>query len=399
MPFFRYKIILDGKNQEKVVEAITEKEASQKLWRQNVTIVKFLGESNTQDTTKKSLFLFKKRQRFNVYKFTDQLAPLLQSGIPLEQVLAIIEEGMDEKSGISVVQQLRRGLHEGRSFSELLKERETYFPPLFAILIETGEQTGCLPEVADELQRFMKESKEFKEFVITSSIYPAIILLVTVTMITLLFTFFIPRFSKLFKDTGKDLPFLTEIMLNTGNFMKSIWWIYPILILLLIIFYKKSKRGKLKTLKDKSFLCLPIIGKIVQDTQLSRFFRTLSIMVKNNVPILRAVNISSRILQNSIIAESFSEVTTDLKAGHNLSLALKSKYMISGTNSMLRISEESGDVASMLTSIAETGEREVKVQLKRLLTALEPAIIIMLALFIALVVLAVFQAIMQMNAL
>ena len=399
MPFFRYKIILNGKSKEEIVEAADETEASQKLWKRNVTIIKYLGGSGTQESANSSLFSFRSKQRFNVYKFTDQLAPLLQSGIPLEQALAIIAEDMDEKSGVNVVLQLRRGLHEGKSFSELIKAREMYFPPLFAILIETGEQTGCLPQVAGELQRFMKDSKEFKEFVITSSIYPAIILLVTMTMIVLLFTFFIPRFAKLFKNTGKELPLLTEIMLNAGNFMKSVWWIYPVLVLLLIIFYKKSKSGKLKSLKDKFFIQLPFTGKIIQGIQLSRFFRTLSIMVANNVSILKAVNISSRILQNSVIAESFSTVTTDLKAGQKLSLALKSEFMLSGTSSMLRISEESGDVATMLTRIAETSEREVKMQLKRLLTALEPAIIIALALFIALVVLAVFQAIMQMNAL
>lgn len=168
---------------------------------------------------------------FNVYVFTERLAPLLKANIPLEQSLAVIEEGMTGQSGISVVQELRRGLQEGKKFSELVRARSATFPPLYPSLIETGEQTGCLSEVVQELKRFLSSSKEFKDFVITSSIYPAVILFVTFSMIILLFTFFIPKFSKLFKDAGKELPFLTQAA-GYGNFMKTVWWLWPLLILL-----------------------------------------------------------------------------------------------------------------------------------------------------------------------
>lgn len=216
----------------------------------------------------------------------------------------------------------------------------------------------------------------------------------------MLFTFFIPRFAKLFKDTGKDLPFLTQIMLDAGNFMQAVWWIWPILIIAAILLWKKSRRsGALKEWKDKMLLRLPFIGRIVEGVQISRFIRTLSIMVRNDVGIIKAVNISSRILQNGIIADSFSSVTAELRAGHKLSVALgKSPYMPDGASSMLRISEESGNVAQMLTRIAESSEAKVKTNLKRLLTAMEPTIILILAGFIAIIVLAVFQAIMKMNA-
>lgn len=400
MPFFRYKVMQNGKASELTLEAGSEAEAANTLWRRNISVVRFLGESATLKYERKSLFRFMDRGRFNVNTFTERLAPLLKANIPLEQSLAVIEEGMAGQSGITVVQELRQGLQEGKKFSELVRARSAYFPPLYPSLIETGEQTGCLAEVAQELRRFMADAKEFKDFVITSSIYPAIILFVTFTMIILLFTFFIPRFSKLFKDAGKELPFLTQIMLDTGNFMKSVWWLWPLLVILLVYLYRRSaSTGALKTWKDKILLKLPLIGKIVRDVQVSRFIRTLAIMVRNDVSILRAVSISLKILQNSVITESFAGVPSELKAGHKLSRALgQSPFMLPGTTAMLRISEESGDVAEMLGNIAESSEREVKQNLKRLLAALEPAIIICLALFIALVVLSVFQAIMKMNA-
>ena len=368
MPFFRYKVMQNGKASELTLEAGSEAEAANTLWRRNISVVRFLGESATLKYERKSLFRFMDRGRFNVNTFTERLAPLLKANIPLEQSLAVIEEGMAGQSGIIVVQELRQGLQEGKKFSELVRARSAYFPPLYPSLIETGEQTGCLAEVVQELRRFMADAKEFKDFVITSSIYPAIILFVTFTMVILLFTFFIPRFSKLFKDAGKELPFLTQIMLDTGNFMKSVWWLWPLLVILLVYLYCKSaSSGALKTWKDKILLKLPLIGKIVRDVQVSRFIRTLAIMVRNDVSILRAVSISLKILQNSVIAESFAEVPGELKAGHKLSRALgQSPFMLPGTTAMLRISEESGDVAEMLGNIAESSEREVKRNLKRL---------------------------------
>ena len=401
MAFYRYKVIQNSKKNETVIEAGSEADALRILNQRNLTVVKFLGESDSAQPPGTPRISFSRKGKFNIYDFTDRLAPLLEAGIPLEQTLAIIEQGMKNNSGgLAVVQELRRGLHEGKSFSSLLKARETLFPPLFASLIETGEETGSLPEVAKELQRFMKDSKEFKEFVITSSIYPSIIVLVTLTMIVLLFTFFIPRFARLFKDAGKDLPFMTQVMLETGNFMQAVWWLWPLLILLGIVLWKRSRKtGALKAWKDKNVLRIPLAGRIVEGVQVSRFIRTLSIMVRNDVGIIKAVNISSRILQNGVIADSFSSVSAELRAGHKLSVALgKSPYMPDGAPSMLRIAEESGDVAQMLTRIAENSEGQVKTQLKRLLTALEPAIILVLAGFIALVVVAVFQAIMKMNS-
>ena len=399
MPFYQYKVIQNGKYVETTVEAASEAEAAGMLIRKNMTVVKLMNTGSSQNEKARSLSVFFDRGRFNVYAFTDQLAPLLKANIPLEQALAVVEEGMSGQSGAAVVQELRKGLQEGKKFSELIRARPAFFPSLYSSLIETGEQTGCLSEVMQELKRFLAASREFKDFVITASIYPAVILFVTFSMIVLLLTFFIPKFSKLFQDAGKTLPFLTQAMLDVGNFMKSVWWLWPLLVLAVIALCRKTAtNAALKKWRDRLLLKLPFIGRIIRGVQVSRFIRTLAIMVRNDVPILRSVQISSGILQNAVIADSFSSVASELKSGHKLSQTLaKSPYMLSGTIAMLRISEESGDVAEMLTTIAESSENEVKKDLRRLLAALEPAIIICLALFIALIVLAVFQAIMKMN--
>ena len=266
-------------------------------------------------------------------------------------------------------------------------------------MIETGEESGCLPEVTRELRRFLKESKEFREFVLTSSIYPAIVISVTFLVVVLLFTVFIPRFAKIFEELGREMPFLTRSMLGVGNLMQSVWWLWPLLIAGGIILYRRSRRaGRLKAAKDRFLLRLPLLGGIIVAVQTGRFLRTLSIMVKNHVQLLPAVRISRKVIENDVIRESFASVEERLRGGSRLSVILSaSPYMPPGSIAMLKIAEESGEIGEMLERIAEESEEDIRVRVKRLLAFLEPGIILVLAGVVLLVVLSIFLAIMDMN--
>ena len=195
MPKLRYTIMTaTGVTKEVSIDAIDDATARRQLRRQGSIVVHALGEAGANGTRR---FGLSHSQRFDVYTFANRLSPLLSAGIPLEHGLAVLEEGCKDEER-NIVLKLRRGLHEGKKFSQLTREMPEYFSPLFSGLIETGEESGCLPEVTRELRRFLKESKEFREFVLTSSIYPAIVISVTFLVVVLLFTVFIPRFAKIF---------------------------------------------------------------------------------------------------------------------------------------------------------------------------------------------------------
>ena len=150
--------------------------------------------------------------------------------------------------------------------------------------------------------------------------------------------------------------------------------------------------------KSKTALKLPIINGIVISIEVSRFIRTLSIMLKNHVKLLTAVTVSKKIFNNLIIAKDFDSIESELYKGDKLSHILKdSLYMPQGSVAMLRIAEESGDLGEMLERIAQESEEETRVKVKRLLAFLEPVIIMVLALIVLLVVLSIFMAIMEMN--
>ena len=396
MPKLRYTILTaTGVTKEVSIDAIDDATARRQLRRQGSIVVHALGEAGANG---KRRFGLSHSQRFDVYTFANRLSPLLSAGIPLEHGLAVLEEGCKDEER-NIVLKLRRGLHEGKKFSQLTREMPEYFSPLFSGLMETGEESGCLPEVTRELRRFLKESKEFREFVLTSSIYPAIVISVTFLVVVLLFTVFIPRFAKIFEELGREMPFLTRSMLGVGNLMQSVWWLWPLLIAGGIILYRRSQRaGRLKAAKDRFLLRLPLLGGIIVAVQTGRFLRTLSIMVKNHVQLLPAVRISRKVIENDVIRESFASVEERLRGGSRLSVILSaSPYMPPGSIAMLKIAEESGEIGEMLERIAEESEEDIRVRVKRLLAFLEPGIILLLAGVVLLVVLSIFLAIMDMN--
>ena len=184
--------------QEMLIEADSAKEALNKLRSRRIVPVRFFGEVSVGSSRPFSL----RRSKISTYEFTRQLAPLLDSFIPLERALAIIAEGAAEPEQRNFVNSLRQGLHEGKKFSALVRSHGSLFPDYYANLIESGEETGCLPEVVKQLYRFMGESKELKDFIVSSSIYPLAILGVTLLVTILLFTVFVPRFAKSLSTWG-----------------------------------------------------------------------------------------------------------------------------------------------------------------------------------------------------
>ena len=211
MALYKYIATHPGKSPEEIViEADNEKESLAKLRRRGMIPVRFLG---IDDANSKSLWRGKKP---DVFEFTRQLTPLLTANIQLEQALGIISEGSTEAMQKDFVNSLRQGLHEGKKFSEMVRSYGLLFPDYYANLIESGEETGCLPEVTSELYKFMQESRELKNFIVSSSIYPIVIFAVVLVVSVVLFTVFVPHFSKIFADMGRELPNSMRILNSIG---------------------------------------------------------------------------------------------------------------------------------------------------------------------------------------
>ena len=394
-----YKYLAAAKGEpphEMLIEADNEKEALGKLRSRQVTPVRFYGEVSVGG---KGRLLFR-RSKIDTYDFTRQLAPLLDSFIPLEKALAIIAESAVEPEQRDFVNSLRQGLHEGKKFSELVRSHGSLFPGYYANLIESGEETGCLPEVVGQLYKFMGESKELKDFIISSSIYPLAILSITLIVTVLLFTVFVPRFAKIFQDMGREMPPSMNFLLTVSAFASWAWWVIPCLV-------AGAWTGLKKFLGEEAFrynysrflLSLPLFGRIIVDLEMCKYIRTLSILIANHVEIIRTVRISGRILSNPVVAKAFSDISRKLKGGAKLSAALAGNVFVpAGMVPMLRVGEESGTVGEMLSRIASHLENDTRLKIKRLLSLFEPAVIVFLALVVLVVVVSIFVAMMEINS-
>jgi len=398
MPLFKYRASgPDGKPQDVLIEGDSQADSMRRLRARGLLPLACLGlaEHGTRDNSLKNLF----RASFDACDFSNRLAPLLEAHIPLEKALGIIADGTDDERSRETVNELRRGLHEGKKFSALIRDQGARFPNVYANLVEAGEESGSLPEVIAELDRFLTERRELREFMLTSSIYPAIVLSVTFGVIVLLFTVFVPRFSRIFLDMGKPLPLPTKIMLNISQIAVGGWWIWLLLAAGLIFLIREIRRGgKAGAWWDRTSLKIPLFGKLAHASDIARFLRTLAILTGRHVHLLDTVSIASRVLGNSVIAQSFAGVASDLRGGANLSRALsRSEFMPEIALQMLAIGEESGNVGGMLTQVADHYEQKLRLQVKRLLSLFEPAVILFLAIVVLAVVISIFMAIMEMN--
>lgn len=397
MALYKYLAAAKGEQpHDMLIEADNEKEALSKLRSRHVMPVRFYGEVSVGGGGR----LMFRRSRIDTYDFTRQLAPLLDSFIPLEKALGIIAESAVEPEQRDFVNSLRQGLHEGKKFSELVRSHGSLFPGYYANLIESGEETGCLPEVVGQLYKFMGESKELKDFIISSSIYPLAILSITLVVTVLLFTVFVPRFAKIFQDMGREMPPSMNFLLGVSAFASWAWWLIPCAAVGIWTGLKRFFGAEAFHYNYSKFLLsLPLFGRIIVDLEMCKYIRTLSILIANHVEIIRTVKISGRIIHNPVIAKAFADIARKLKGGAKLSAALAgNRFVPSGMVPMLRVGEESGTVCEMLSRIATHLESDTRLKIKRLLSLFEPAVIVFLALVVLVVVVSIFVAMMEINS-
>ena len=397
---YRY-LVLDGagRRRRKRIEAEGAVEARRRLRALGMMPLQELDEAEKRSAGASPLARLR-RSHFDALAFTNRLAPLLAANVPLEKALMVIEKGMTDPESRRICFDLRRRLHEGERFSQLVRDRGDLFPPLYAGLIEAGEETGSLNEVVAELRRFLNESREFRDFVVTSSIYPAVVTAVTVGVVLLLFTVFIPRFAQVFADMGQELPTLTRVMLDISSFLVKNWYLIPLTIVgLIALHWRLRQPGKLRRWRDALILKTPLLGPLTVSVQIGNFLQAMAIMCRNHVHLLTALRIARGTLSNDVLQAAFDPVAEKLRAGGKLSEVLGDVvWLPAGAAAMLRVAEESGEIGTMFERIALEEQNETRIKFKRLLAMLEPLIIVVLALMVLTVVLAVFMAIWKMNA-
>ncbi len=394
MALFKFKVSdAGGKVSELLIDGDSQADATRRIQRRGLLPLAFLGEGAAATAS------HGRGSRVDVVEFTDRLVPLLEANIPLERALAILGDGNESPAMSRMVGELRRGLHEGRKLSDLIRDQGSAFPSVYAGVVEAGEEAGALAQVMGQLRDFMTSAAELKSFLISNSIYPAFIAVTGLVMLGCLLGIIVPKFATSLAGAGVKSQ-ATEFLMALSNGIRDYWWTSIILVALIawLVTQIRKPDGAIRRSWDALLMRLPLFKKLVLYSNLARFSRTMAILMRSGVHLLNTVSIANRVIQNWVIRRSLDEVSGELRQGQKISSALaKSQYIPSLMLKMVSVGEETGNVEEMLDRVADRYETDLRKNVKRLLSLFEPVVIILLGLGIFVIVLLMFTAIMDMQ--
>ncbi len=332
--------------------------------------------------------------------FTQSLSTLLKAGIPLDRALKITGDILKDSFMKSVVDNILKSVKEGNSLSYALSQYKKIFPSLYINAVQAGETSGALNEVMSELARYYQRFYEFRNNIISSLIYPVLLLGVSLLSLAVLVIFVVPRFETMFATLNLKPPLPLRVAGFSGKIVIKFWWVG----ILFIITAYLGARYKLRTPEgklwfDERILRVPLLKDFIVKLENARFSRTFGTLLKNGVSILQALLISKEIVANEIIKRNIEILYIGIREGDKLANLLMSQKI--GWHpvlvSMVGIGEESGDLPNMLLKAADMLERDVEDTLKRLVSMVEPATIIIMGLLVGSIIVSMLVAIFSIN--
>lgn len=401
MPKFIYKAkkgpdeVLEG-----IIESDSERAAVNRLIKEGCFPV-WLREEGVLYQENKGIvsFLSRNVKRKEIANITRQISDLLNSGLTLYNSLDVIERQAENPNLRIIIGSIKSHIKDGRAFSEALKTYPDIFSNLYVNLIKSGEAGSSLNEVLMNIADFLDKEEDTKSKIIAALAYPILTAIVGLGTIFILIAFVVPKLVNMFIEMGERLPLPTRMLMGLSDFMRTYWILFAVFTAGAIFL---SKRGKSNTVTknklDELKLKIPIFGKLIRNTELARFSRTLSTLLKNGVPILRALQITAEIIDNSIMKKEIESVYNDVMAGSSLTLAIKKNtaFPVFLLN-MAAIGEEGGFLDKTLLSVARSYETEIDRTIKIITTLLEPVFILIMGLVVGFVVISMLLPVFQIS--
>ena len=331
--------------------------------------------------------------------FTQQLANLLQAGMPLSTALNSMTYLETKGIPSDVSRQLKQEVSEGRGLSDAMAKQPRVFSDLYVNMVKAGESSGALVDVlrrmADHFEKFAQVQAKFT----SALIYPALVCCVGLGLIIFFLTVMLPKFMSLFAGVGfKNLPVMTVMLINISDAFKHYWWLMAGVALVLVILFKRFQatttgRRKIDEWKMKA----PLLGRVVSLNLYGQFARTLCTLLQNGVPMLTALKITEAVIPNSIIKEATARTRDAVTDGKSLAQPLAaSKVFPRLMVDLVKIGEETGNVADALNNVAQTYENELNIALRVTTNLIEPVLIIGMAAGVGFLLVAVLGAMFSM---
>ncbi|NND45105.1 MAG: type II secretion system F family protein [Xanthomonadales bacterium] len=334
-------------------------------------------------------------------QFTQQLATLLGAGLPLDRSLQVLLELAENDRVTRTITDIRDRVREGGSLSDALEAQHGTFGRLYINMVTAGELGGSLDQTLERLSDYLERSKELRENVISAMTYPVLlVVLMIITLFVLLF-FVIPQFAPIFEDLGGELPLITQVVMFFAAVLQKFWWGLLLLAIGLAIWLRNTFADRdRRRAWDKRILGLPGAGNLVARLETARLSRTVGTLLQNGVPLLSALSIARNVVTNTVLRDDLEQASREVKTGGGLArnLAAGGNYPRLALQ-MISVGEETGQLDDMLLKVAKTYDRETRNAIDRLLSLLTPALTVLMAILVGIILLSVLLPILGINQL
>ncbi len=409
MPNFAY-IVKDAKGArvEGILKADTLDMAVDKLAKEGSTIISVKAAAEGAFKGKLSLFdkimltIYKIRTGVSLKTlvfFTRQLSTMFSAGLTIEKAITDLEKEEKHKKFSKVLRRLADDIRKGYSLSESMEQHPGVFNPLYVALVKAGEVSGTLHTVLDELSDYLEKIEDTRRKVTSAMAYPVFILIFLAIVVWVLFYYIVPLFANVYKDFNAELPIPTQVAIAISDFITNNVFFAILLIfgafMAFFLFYL-SDRGRF--IVDTIKLKVPIIGKVISNSIMSKFARTFSILMAAGVPIMDTMELTENVVQNAVVEGGVRRARVMVKEGYGVANAFRRTGLFPSTLlQMLATGEETGDMDKLLGKAAQFYEKQVDAVVDRLTSLIEPLLIVLMAAIVGGIIIVIYLPIFSLG--
>lgn len=396
---------LSGKIQTGYIDAKDEPEAKVRLRAKQLMPMTLKVVANTSpkkgahDIGALGAFFAPKVKTKDLQIFTRQFATLINSGIPIVDALKILSESTSDKMIKEAIIQIKASIETGKRLSDSMKAYPRVFDDLYCNMIRAGEEAGIIDVILNRLSIYSEKNEKIKNQIKSAMMMPMVIVFAAIAVITGIIVFIIPKFQELYKSSGKELPGLTQLLINFSDALRNNWLgIIAVLFVAtyFIISFFASKEGR--QVLDKFLINAPVFGDVVQKSSVARLSRTMSTLLSSGISMLESIDIAANTAGNCVIENALKSCKESISVGRPFHLPLsRQKEIPQMVSQMVAIGEQTGALDAMLGKIADFYEDEVENAIRGMTSLIEPILMIVLGGAIGFILVAMYLPIFQMG--
>lgn len=335
----------------------------------------------------------------NVLEFTEQLSDLLRAGLPLDRALKILQGTFENPAMKEIVRGIYLEVEKGHSLTDAFSQYRNIFPRVYINMIRAGEEGSILQLALSRLIDYYERTLEFRNFLITSSVYPVLLFLFGIVSLIVLTVVVIPKFGEIFHDMGQELPFAAAVLINTSNFLVAYGWLILLGMGFLawgFVAYVRTPAGQVWW--HALLLRLPVFGKLMLKIHLARVCRTLGTLIQSGVPILTGIHIIQGLTDNIPLKKALERLQQAIKEGRGVAQPLRTDALFPPLlGHLATVGEETGSLDKMLLKVADQYDADIKKATKAFISIFEPAMIVIMGGLIGAIVVSMLTAIFSIN--